>query len=101
MHGGIVRHSTSTGKRRSRTRAALFAACLATVGTLALPLSARATPVSWTVAGDFADGGAVSGSFTYDAATNAMSAWSLTVAGGNTGTFPAFTYSDAISGSFT
>jgi len=91
MEGLIVRHSTS----------ALYAVCLAIVGAFALPQSALATPVTWTVGGAFADGGTVSGSLTYDAATNAMSAWSLTVDGGNTGTFPTFTYSSAISGSFT
>jgi hypothetical protein len=62
-----------------------FACCLAT--------SAIAFPVTWTLSGaTFGDGGTASGSFVYDADTNTLSNWSVSVAGGNTGTFPAVTY---------
>lgn len=66
------------------------AACLLLLG---LPLLASATPVRWVFANArFADGGTITGRFTYDADTNVVSNWNVSVAGGNTATFPPITY---------
>lgn len=55
--------------------------------------SACALPVTWVLQNvTFDDGGTANGQFVYDAATNTVSAWSVAVAGGNTGTFPPITY---------
>lgn len=55
-----------------------------------------AEPVTWTLSGvTFTDGGTASGSFVYDAdsAPNYLvSSWSISVAGGDTTTFPPLTY---------
>ncbi|MBI3678926.1 MAG: hypothetical protein HY235_00725 [Acidobacteria bacterium] len=59
---------------------------------------APAAPVNWTFVGaGFADGGTITGSFVWDAALSSMISWDVSVAGGNTGTFPGFTYSNATS----
>lgn len=64
------------------------------VATLLLcAANAFAFPVTWTLSGvTFSDGGTASGSFQYDADTQSVSAWSISVAGGDTGTFPPLTY---------
>lgn len=66
------------------------------LGALALALcaaSAAAFPVTWTLSGaTFSDTGTATGSFVYDADTNTVSNWSVTVAGGDTQTFPPITY---------
>ncbi|MFN7923055.1 MAG: PEP-CTERM sorting domain-containing protein [Bryobacteraceae bacterium] len=51
-----------------------------------------ASPVIWTVSGTFTDGGTVSGSFVFDAATTTVPSWNIHVAGGDTATFPAIDY---------
>ncbi len=55
-----------------------------------------AEPVTWTLSGvTFGDGGTASGSFVYDAAdptSRVVSSWSISVAGGDTTTFPPVTY---------
>ena len=89
-----------TADRRSRTRVFISATCAALLGLVAFSQTAFAVPVTWAVNGTFADGGTISGSLTYDADTNIMSAWNLAVAGGDTGTFPSFVYSDSINNSF-
>src|SRR5437868_212780 len=59
-------------------------------------LPAAAADVQWTInSGTFTDGGTVSGTFTYDAATHLATNWSLTVTGGNTGFFPPLVYTPA------
>lgn len=61
-----------------------------------IPAASFAVPVQWTLSDvRFADGGTASGSFIYDADTTELSAWSVSVAGGNTGSFPALTYGSA------
>lgn len=56
---------------------------------------ALAAPVVWTLQDViFTDGGTASGSFTFDADANAVTAFSISVAGGNISTFPAFTWAD-------
>jgi len=66
------------------------------IGALTLMLcaaSAGAFPVTWTLSGTtFNDGGTASGAFVYDADTDTFSSWSVTVAGGDTATFPPLTY---------
>lgn len=53
-----------------------------------------ALPVTWTLSGvTFDDGGTASGYFVYDADTNNVSDGSISVAGGNTATFPPVVYS--------
>jgi hypothetical protein len=72
---------------------ARFAAQLACLLLFAAPLLATAAPVRWALAdAKFADGGAIVGSFVYDATTNTVSDWSVSVAGGATASFPAVTY---------
>jgi len=52
-----------------------------------------AAPVTWTLQNvTFTDGGTATGSFVYDASTGIVSSYSISVAGGNTETFPTFTY---------
>jgi hypothetical protein len=85
---------------RTKMRPVLQKLFISLAGICAFPNAAVAVPVSWTVNGTFDDGGTLSGSFTYDASTNNMSAWTLTVAGGNVGTFPGLVYSDGIANSF-
>jgi hypothetical protein len=79
----------------TRFAVAVFGLCIG----LACAPGAFAFPVTWTLSGaTFNDGGTATGSFVYDADTNTLSSWSVSVAGGNTGTFPPITY-DTTSGS--
>jgi len=94
-----MKFSISSLGTKARTLTALCASVVV-VGIGASPNAALATPLTWTVDGAFADGGIISGSFTYDADTDSMSAWSLTVAGGNVASFPTFTYSNSVANSF-
>jgi len=71
-----------------RWRTCLFGAFLALAGHS----MAVAALVDWTMNGTFADGGTLNGSFTFDANTHTATNWNLSVAGGNTATFPPFTY---------
>ncbi|HSN01058.1 MAG TPA: hypothetical protein VLS52_08635 [Rudaea sp.] len=81
----------------TRLAVAVFGLC---IGLVCAP-GAFAFPVTWTLSGaTFNDGGTATGSFVYDADTNTLSSWSVSVAGGNTATFPAITY-DNISDSST
>jgi hypothetical protein len=69
--------------------------------SLVLGLDAWAAPVTWTLSGvTFTDGGTASGSFVYDAVTDTISNWSISVEGGNTGTFPPVTYNTSTSDAF-
>lgn len=78
--------------RRNGWRTALTLCALAGAALL-LSAPARADGITWTLNGvQFADGGTAAGTFTYDAPTEIMSTWSITVSGGNTSTFPALTY---------
>ena len=65
---------------------------LALLGSL-MPAAAFAVPVQWTFSNvRFADGGTASGSFVYDAETQELSVWSVSVAGGGVADFPPLTY---------
>ncbi|MBU6198744.1 MAG: hypothetical protein KGI64_09655 [Xanthomonadaceae bacterium] len=76
-------------RRIFRFASAVFALCL----SLACASGAFAFPVTWTLSGaTFSDSGTATGSFVYDADTNTLSNWSVSVAGGNTTTFPPITY---------
>lgn len=71
-------------------RKSLFASALL---ALAFTTSASAAEVIWTLDGaTFTDGGIATGSFTYDASLNTISSFSVSVSGGDTATFPAFTW---------
>jgi len=64
--------------------------------SLAAGSEAFADPVTWTITGGtFTDGGTLTGSFVFDADTVTFSQVNLTVSGGNTTAFPAFTYTDS------
>lgn len=84
----------------------VFVTRLAAFFSLLLACSgASAFPVTWTLSGvTFADGGTASGSFVYDAATNNVSdildTFSISVAGGDTATFPAITYDPSNASAF-
>ena len=81
----------------TRFAVAVFGLC---VGLVCAP-GAFAFPVTWTLSGaTFNDGGTATGSFVYDADTNTLSNWSVSVAGGNTGTFPPVTYDTTTAGSY-
>ena len=62
------------------------------VGIALTALPAVAGPVTWTVNGTFADGGTVTGTFVFDAATLLVNSWNIAVAGGDTAHYPAYTY---------
>ena len=70
----------------------LLAAALASAS--AIP--AQAAEVVWSLQGaTFTDGGVATGSFTFNADNNIVSAFSLSVSGGNTTDFPAFTWNSS------
>ena len=55
--------------------------------------TALAAPVKWSLQNaNFVDGGMASGWFIYDATSNAVGPYLIDVSGGDTATFPAFTY---------
>lgn len=55
-----------------------------------------AAPITWQLSDAvFSDGGTVTGSFVYDADTDKVSSWSISVAGGDTVSFPPKTYSSS------
>jgi hypothetical protein len=52
-----------------------------------------ASPLTWTLQNVvFADGGTATGSFVYDSSNNTVVSYDISVAGGNTTTFPPFVY---------
>jgi hypothetical protein len=52
-----------------------------------------ADPLTWTLHNvTFTDGGVATGSFVFDSSTNTLVSYSISVSGGDTTTFPAFTY---------
>jgi hypothetical protein len=52
-----------------------------------------ATPLTWTLQNvTFSDGGTATGSFVYDASTETVVSYSISVSGGNTTVFPPFVY---------
>jgi hypothetical protein len=67
----------------------LLAAALAAASSI----PAQAAEVVWSLQGvNFADGGTASGTFTFNADTNTVTNFALSVTGGNTAVFPAFTW---------
>jgi hypothetical protein len=76
-------------RRIARFAGVVLGCCLSFV----CATGAFAFPVTWTLSGaTFSDGGTATGSFVYDADTDTLSNWSVSVAGGNTATFPPLTY---------
>ncbi|MEA5535634.1 PEP-CTERM sorting domain-containing protein [Crocosphaera sp. XPORK-15E] len=64
---------------------------VAALGSLASPASA--VSLTWNLQNvQFEDGGTATGSFQYDADTNTFGAVNIQVQGGDTGTFPTYTY---------
>jgi hypothetical protein len=62
---------------------------LALLSLVALPCAA--IPLTWSLDNvEFTDGGIATGSFTYDADTNSLIDWNISVSGGDEGPFPAF-----------
>lgn len=57
-----------------------------------LATPAMSAPVTWIINGTFADGGTAQGALVYDADTGVLSDWNIQVDGGDTTTFPTFTY---------
>jgi hypothetical protein len=80
-------------------RHSIAARLIAGISLLVLCVAgAQAFPVTWTLSGvTFNDGGTASGSFVYDADTNTISTLSISVAGGDTQTFPPLTYDNSTS----
>ena len=75
-------------------RALRFA--IAAAATLLLCGNAWAGQLTWTLTGgSFDDAGTVSGTFTLDTSSNAVMTWNMVVAGGNTGSFSARSYTPA------
>src|ERR1700736_6020723 len=73
-----------------------FRFAILAAGLLLSCSAAKANPVTWTLSGvTFTDGGIANGSFVYDAASNTISAWSITVVGGDTSLFSPFIYNSA------
>jgi hypothetical protein len=65
----------------------VFAIALLVVGV------SLAAPRTWTLQNaTFTDGGVATGSFVFDSSTNSLVSYSISVSGGDTTTFPAFTY---------
>lgn len=72
--------------------AASIRICLATV-LLVFSASASANTLVWNLTGvTFDDGGTASGQFSYDSNAHKVGFWSISVAGGNTASFPEITY---------
>jgi hypothetical protein len=73
----------------------------ATTGAVAVALVLAASPATaqvntWNLVGvTFADGGTASGFITYDASTDTIVDWDVSVSGGNEATFPAFNYTSS------
>lgn len=60
------------------------------------PLSSAALPLTWSLDNvAFTDGGIATGSFTFDADTNSLIDWNISVSGGDETIFPAFSYTPA------
>lgn len=75
-------------------RAMRFA--IAAVAALLACGTVRAGQLTWTLTGgSFDDGGTVSGAFTLDTSSNTVMTWNMVVAGGNTGSFSARSYTPA------
>jgi hypothetical protein len=67
---------------------------LSFVSIVLLAPSVHAAPVTWTLYGvEFEDGGVAEGTFDYDADTNLLIAWNISVSGGDEGVYPPLTYS--------
>ena len=80
-------------------RLTAFAATLCTVGALALSGAAHAVPLTWELVDvTLEDFTPVSGSFVYDADTDAYGPWSLSVQAA--GSFTGYTYAPGVDGGF-
>lgn len=74
---------------------------LTAVAALGAVPSAQATPILWNLNDvQFKDGGIATGWFTFDASTNNITDFSITVSGGDTGTFAPLTYSASNSSAY-
>ena len=77
-------------------RMVLLLGALALTTALVTAPAAIAAPLTWTLNNAvFNDGGTVTGSFVWDAATYSFGDYSFTVSGGDTATFTPFTYTNA------
>jgi len=89
----VVGFGTSAPELIVSTTAALEGLPNIALGNVVGSNLANATPVTWTLNDvAFADLGTATGSFVFDADTNIVNSWSISVAGGDSTTFPAFTY---------
>jgi len=89
--------SSRLSTRQSRTRSSRWVAksAIAVAVWLGCCGVARAFPLTWSLNITFKDGGTAAGSFTYDADTSTILDWLISTSGGNTATFPDFTYAPA------
>jgi hypothetical protein len=83
--------------RKAKAVAAFVVSTAATLSILFFASSASAVPLTWAMAALFDDGGTATGTFTFNAGPNIYSDVNISVAGGNTTSFPPFTYSAATS----
>jgi hypothetical protein len=87
--------------RKAKAVAAFVVSTAATIAVLSFANSASAVPLIWTLDSAFFrvsdGGGSATGTFTYDADTNTYLNFNISVAGGDTSSFPPFTYSPATS----
>jgi hypothetical protein len=89
--------SSLKGKPRKAKAFAAFVAA-ATIAILSFANSASAVPLTWTLmSAVFNDGGSATGSFIFNADTNVYSNFGISVTGGDTTSFPPFTYSPTTS----
>jgi len=94
----MARPSLKGKPRKAKAVAAFVVSTAATIAILSFANSASAVPLTWTLmSAFFDDGGSATGTFTYDASTNVYLNFDISVAGGNTTSFPPFMYSPATS----
>jgi hypothetical protein len=93
----MARASLKGNPGKAKGVAAFVVSTAATIAILSFANSASAVPLTWAMAALFDDGGNATGTFTYDADTNTYLDFNISVAGGNTTSFPPFTYSPATS----
>jgi hypothetical protein len=92
----MARSSLKGKPRKVKAVAAFVMSTTATIAILSFANSASAIPLTWTLmSAIFDDEGNATGTFTFDAGTGSYSDINISVAGGNTMSFPPLTYSSA------